>query len=203
MTGEEFLRLAKELYPDTVRLVLSGYADMQSIANAINQGAIYKFLSKPWDDQDLKDNILEAFRRKELSDENGRLTREIASMNEDLNRSNKALEVLLAEQSRRSLVGQTALTVAQQTLHLLPIPVVGLEPGGMVVLRNEAFGKLGVDEDSLSALAQQLPPWPSTEVGDVDYVDPAGRNWRLVGRNVSNGGQSSGVVFAFLLRESA
>jgi hypothetical protein len=86
-------------------------------------------------------------------------------------------------------VGQTALTVAQQTLHLLPIPVVGLEPGGMVVLRNEAFGKLGVDEDSLSALAQQLPPWPSTEVGDVDYV--------------SNGGQSSGVVFAFLLRESA
>jgi diguanylate cyclase (GGDEF)-like protein len=203
MTGEEFLRLAKELYPDTVRLVLSGYADMQSIANAINQGAIYKFLSKPWDDQDLKDNILEAFRRKELGDENGRLTREIASMNEDLNRSNKALEVLLAEQSRRSLVGQTALTVAQQTLHLLPIPVVGLEPGGMVVLRNEAFGKLGVDEDSLSALAQQLPPWPSTEVGDVDYVDPAGRNWRLVGRNVSNGGQSSGVVFAFLLRESA
>jgi diguanylate cyclase (GGDEF)-like protein len=201
MTGEEFLRLAKELYPGTVRMVLSGYADMQSITNAINQGAIYKFLSKPWDDQDLKDNILEAFRRKELSDENERLTREIASMNEDLNRSNKALGVLLDEQSRRSLVGQTALTVAQQTLHLLPVPVVGLEPSGMVVFRNEAFAQLGVDEDSISALAQQLQPWPSTEVSHLDFVDSAGRYWNLVGRNLPSSGQNSGMVLALVLRD--
>jgi diguanylate cyclase (GGDEF)-like protein len=197
MTGEEFLRLAKELYPDTVRMVLSGYADMQSITNAINQGAIYKFLSKPWDDQGLKDNILEAFRRKELSDENARLTREIGSMNEDLNRSNKALAVLLDEQARRSLVGQTALSVAQQTLHLLPSPVLGLDPSGMIVLRNEAFVQLGIEEDAIASFAQTLPSWPSTEVSYSKFVDSAGRLWTLAGRNLSSGGQYSGMVFAF------
>lgn len=201
MTGEEFLRLAKELYPDTVRLVLSGYADMQSITNAINQGAIYKFLSKPWDDQGLKDNILEAFRRKELSDENGRLTREIGLMNEDLNRSNKALAVLLEEQARRSLVGQTALSVAQQTLHLLPIPVLGLDPSGMIVLRNEAFVQLGIEEDAISSFAETLPSWPSTEVSYSEHSDSAGRRWTLAGRNLSSGGQYSGMVFAFVTRE--
>lgn len=200
MTGEEFLRLAKELYPDTVRMVLSGYADMQSITNAINQGAIYKFFSKPWDDQGLKDNILEAFRRKELSDENGRLTREIGLMNEDLNRSNKALAVLLEEQARRSLVGQTALSAAQQTLHHLPIPVVGLDPSGMIVLRNDAFVELGMEEDVISSFAETLPSWPSTVVSYSDHVDSAGRRWTLAGRNLSSSGQYSGMVFAFVPR---
>lgn len=196
MTGEEFLRLAKELYPETVRMVLSGYADMQSITNAINQGAIYKFLSKPWEDQPLKENILEAFRRKELSDENERLTREIAQMNEDLNRSNKALAALLDEQARRSLVGHAALTVAQQTLHLLPVPVLGLDPSGMVVLRNEAFVQLGLQEDISAGCAAHLPPWPAAEASAFDYVDSTGRHWHSFGRNLSCGGENAGMVFA-------
>lgn len=197
MTGEEFLRLAKELYPETVRMVLSGYADMQSITNAINQGAIYKFLSKPWEDQPLKDSILEAFRRKELSDENVRLTSEVAQINTDLNRSNTALAALLAEQSRRSLVGQAALSTAQQTLHLLPVPVLGLDPSGMVVLRNAAFSQLGMQEDMGMDCAKHLPPWPATEACSFDYVDAIGRHWHAVGRNISNGGQRSGMVFVF------
>src|SRR6185369_3349926 len=51
MTGVEFLRRVKTLYPDTVRIVLSGYTELQSITDAINEGAIYKFLTKPWDDE--------------------------------------------------------------------------------------------------------------------------------------------------------
>ncbi len=47
MTGSEFLGHAKELYPDTVRMVLSGYADLAAVTDAINRGNIYKFLSKP------------------------------------------------------------------------------------------------------------------------------------------------------------
>jgi CheY-like chemotaxis protein len=46
MTGVEFLRRAKELYPDTVRMVLSGYTELQSITDAVNEGAIYKFPTK-------------------------------------------------------------------------------------------------------------------------------------------------------------
>ncbi len=62
MSGTEFLARVRQLYPDTVRLVLTGYTDIESITGAINRGAIYKFLTKPWDDDQLREQIREAFR---------------------------------------------------------------------------------------------------------------------------------------------
>lgn len=62
MTGTEFLARVRQLYPDTVRIVLTGYTDLDSVTGAINRGAIYKFLTKPWDDDQLRDQIREAFR---------------------------------------------------------------------------------------------------------------------------------------------
>jgi diguanylate cyclase (GGDEF)-like protein/PAS domain S-box-containing protein len=61
MTGTEFLRRVKSLHPDTVRLVLSGYADLESVTYAVNEGAIYKYLHKPWDDELLRAHIRDAF----------------------------------------------------------------------------------------------------------------------------------------------
>ena len=65
MCGTEFLSKVKEIYPHTVRMVLSGYTDLQSITEAINQGSIYKFLTKPWDDNLLRESIQKAFDRFE------------------------------------------------------------------------------------------------------------------------------------------
>ncbi|MBS1161576.1 MAG: response regulator receiver modulated diguanylate cyclase/phosphodiesterase with sensor(s) [Proteobacteria bacterium] len=62
MSGTEFLSKVRQLYPDTVRLVLTGYTDLDSVTGAINHGAIYKFLTKPWDDDQLREQIREAFR---------------------------------------------------------------------------------------------------------------------------------------------
>jgi EAL domain-containing protein (putative c-di-GMP-specific phosphodiesterase class I)/CheY-like chemotaxis protein len=62
MSGTEFLSRVKQIYPDTVRIVLSGYTDLQSITEAINRGAIYRFLVKPWDDEELRQQVREAFR---------------------------------------------------------------------------------------------------------------------------------------------
>jgi diguanylate cyclase (GGDEF)-like protein/PAS domain S-box-containing protein len=61
MCGTEFLSEVKSLYPDTVRLVLSGYTDLQSVTEAINRGAIYRFLTKPWEDEPLRAHIKDAF----------------------------------------------------------------------------------------------------------------------------------------------
>ncbi|WP_044870289.1 EAL domain-containing protein [Pseudomonas sp. LFM046] len=61
MSGTEFLSRVKDLHPDTVRIVLSGYTDLKSVTDAINQGAIYKFLTKPWDDEQLRAVITQAF----------------------------------------------------------------------------------------------------------------------------------------------
>ena len=62
MSGTEFLSRVKQLYPETIRIVLSGYTDLQSVTDAINRGAIYRFLTKPWDDEALRVQIREAFR---------------------------------------------------------------------------------------------------------------------------------------------
>ncbi|MDF1614523.1 EAL domain-containing protein [Desulfurivibrio dismutans] len=61
MSGIEFLRRVKDIYPDTVRMVLSGYADLETVVEAVNEGALYKFLAKPWKDELLLRHIREAF----------------------------------------------------------------------------------------------------------------------------------------------
>jgi len=62
MSGTEFFARVRQLYPHTIRLVLTGYTDLESVTEAINRGAIYKFLTKPWDDDLLREQLREAFR---------------------------------------------------------------------------------------------------------------------------------------------
>ncbi len=66
MTGTEFLGRVRAMHPDTVRIVLSGYTELRSVTDAINRGAVYKFLTKPWEDDLLRDNLREAFRYHSL-----------------------------------------------------------------------------------------------------------------------------------------
>ncbi|MBS1156564.1 MAG: response regulator receiver modulated diguanylate cyclase/phosphodiesterase with sensor(s) [Proteobacteria bacterium] len=61
MTGVELLSRVKELYPKTVRIVLSGYADINAVTDAINKGAIYKYFTKPWDNEILREEIRRVF----------------------------------------------------------------------------------------------------------------------------------------------
>lgn len=61
MSGTESLSQLKDLYPDTIRIVLSGYTDLKSVTDAINKGAIYKFMTKPWDDDQLRQHVAQAF----------------------------------------------------------------------------------------------------------------------------------------------
>jgi len=62
MSGTEFLGRVKELYPDTVRIIISGHADLDSVTDAINNGFVYKFINKPWKQTVIQENIAEAFR---------------------------------------------------------------------------------------------------------------------------------------------
>ena len=62
MSGTEFFSQVKAIYPNTVRIVLSGYTDLKSVTDAINQGSIYKFLTKPWDDSHIREHVHQAFK---------------------------------------------------------------------------------------------------------------------------------------------
>jgi diguanylate cyclase (GGDEF)-like protein/PAS domain S-box-containing protein len=61
MSGTEFLSKVKEMYPETIRIILSGYTGLEAVLDSINHGAIYRFYTKPWDDTQLRDNIRLAF----------------------------------------------------------------------------------------------------------------------------------------------
>jgi diguanylate cyclase (GGDEF)-like protein/PAS domain S-box-containing protein len=65
MSGTQFLGRVKTMYPDVVRMVLSGYTDLQSVTDAVNHGAIFKFLTKPWVDEELHEALREAFAQYE------------------------------------------------------------------------------------------------------------------------------------------
>lgn len=71
--GVELLGRVKDLYPDATRIVLSGYTDLKSVIDAINRGAVHKYFSKPWDDDELrrevKDVLAAALRRRRKSPE--------------------------------------------------------------------------------------------------------------------------------------
>ncbi|MDP2677741.1 MAG: EAL domain-containing protein [Rhodoferax sp.] len=65
-TGIELLAQVKRLYPDTIRILFTGYAEFTSLVEAVNQGALHKVLTKPWKDGELIENIREAFRCHEV-----------------------------------------------------------------------------------------------------------------------------------------
>ena len=81
MDGVEFLTRVKDLYPQTIRIILSGYADLDSVTAAINQGAIYKFFVKPWDSNTLRADLVEAFWRYDMARQKEHLLQEIQNAN--------------------------------------------------------------------------------------------------------------------------
>lgn len=97
MTGVAFLTMVKELYPDTIRIILSGYADLDAVTDAINHGAIYKFLAKPWDNDALCAEVLGAFRHHELVQEKEHLLRDIQTANQMLAQVNEEWVAAVAQ----------------------------------------------------------------------------------------------------------
>lgn len=81
MTGAEFLREAKLKWPETIRIMLTGYADVQSIMGAVKDGAVFKFITKPWEDEDLRLTVSLGLQQYLLIQENRKL-RELASRHE-------------------------------------------------------------------------------------------------------------------------
>ena len=91
MSGVELLTQVRERHPDTVRMVLSGHADLDSVIDAVNRGAVYKYLTKPWDNEALRATVHEAFHHYELQQQKAGLLREIELANQQLTELNLEL----------------------------------------------------------------------------------------------------------------
>lgn len=203
MTGVEFLRRVKELYPETVRIVLSGYTELQSITDAINEGAIYKFLTKPWDDDQLRANIAEAFRTQELTRDNQRLSQELQIANRELAKTNLQLQALVQEKQHHLDRSETALDVLQEVLNQLPLPLLGVDDSGLVMAVNvEAeplFGPLG---GLLCYQAEDILPPTVLEAlhnagGPPQTLELGGQTWQVLCRSIGQHSQARGKLLFF------
>jgi signal transduction histidine kinase len=92
ITGSEFLCRVKDAYPHVVRVLLTGYADVQAVIDSVNRGSIYRYVTKPWDPDELAATIRAAFSRHALEARNRQLV-------DDLREANRTLEARVAERT--------------------------------------------------------------------------------------------------------
>lgn len=136
MIGSEFLGRAKALRPDTIRIMLSGYTDLQSVTDAINRGAIYKFLTKPWEDDLLRENIRQAFEQYELRAERDRLAEELREANTQLAAANIGLEQQVSSQEHDLELHHHLLELSREVLEHLPVGVLGIGEDSIIAVAN-------------------------------------------------------------------
>ncbi|OZG75432.1 secretion system protein E [Hahella sp. CCB-MM4] len=98
MSGAELLRKVKEESPDTIRIMLTGHADTTAVMSAINDGAVYRFILKPWNDDDLRVTVALALEQYDLIQKNKKLEKTTAQQQKDLQTFSK-----LAQQNRSQL----------------------------------------------------------------------------------------------------
>ena len=99
MTGVEFLQKSRKVSPDSIRVLLTGYADINAVVEAINSGAVRYYFTKPWDDEFLLSRIKESLMLHQTISENRRLAELTRKQNQELIEFNRTLECRVAEQT--------------------------------------------------------------------------------------------------------
>ncbi|MDD1620914.1 MAG: response regulator [Methylococcaceae bacterium] len=172
MDGAEFLTKAAERWPDTVRILLTGYADLESTIAAVNNGKIYSYCSKPWEDNELKILVNNALEQKRLREERQQLFEIIDRQNQELRELNASLEEKVekrTEQLRKSLL------VIEQA--------------------NDALKKQYAD--SVKVFAKIIEMRPGIKSGHAKYIAEYAREVAL--RMNMSAAEIKDVVFAGLL----
>jgi len=94
LSGDAFLARAREVAPEAIRILFTGYTEIEAVVNAVNRGEIFRFLLKPWNPEELESVIDQAVSQYELVAERSRLLEELQAANERLARSNRELTEL-------------------------------------------------------------------------------------------------------------
>ena len=133
MDGATLLEAVRRQWPDTVRILLTGFADMASTIAAINQGEIYRYIAKPWDDNDLLLLVRDALAQQRLMMENRRLQALTVEQNAQLRELNATLEVKVAQrtaelQSALQALKKTFLSTVQVCTGLVELRVAKVSP---------------------------------------------------------------------------
>ncbi len=100
MTGVQMLKKTVDDHPDTIRMILTGFTDVNAIIDAINSGQVYRYITKPWNEGELRITIKQGLEKYELSNKVKRLIDELTQKNEELTQLNLSLEKKVEERTR-------------------------------------------------------------------------------------------------------
>ena len=101
MSGVDFLAVVRERHPDMVRMMLTGYTEMNVAVDAINRGEIYRLITKPWNDDELRATIRQAFDHADLKAEIKRLNQVTREQNFRLQDMNRNLEGMVRDRTKQ------------------------------------------------------------------------------------------------------
>jgi signal transduction histidine kinase len=131
MTGVELLTRVKELHPETVRLLFTAYSDLAAVIDAINQGSVYRYISKPWEVDDLKATLRQAYDYYQLQEERRSLLKEVQA-------KNIQLEVANAELRRADDAKKAFIKVASHELRTPLTILLGLADTTMSMTERQS-----------------------------------------------------------------
>jgi len=206
MNGVDFLRKVYKLWPHTIRIVLSGFADTVAIIEAINIGHIYKFIPKPWNDDELKVEISNALDRYFIGQKNLQLAKELEAKNRELQEINNNLEMLVAQRTFDLMMQNGMLTCSQNILEPLPVAVIGIDAAGQIVqcnrLGSELFSAagniMGTDRrDSLPEKINNLIEHVPGNGNLCSRISENGTAFRVKGVHMKYSGGQEGVILVF------
>ena len=170
MTGAQFLEKARVLTPDTNRFLLTGYSDVKDILDAVNKGEIHRYLTKPWNDDDLLFQVRNALEAYELKAENRRLNALTAQQNEALTELNQNLEKKIQERTLEILLKSHALEEANTSLERSFVDTIRLLSSTIETL-NPRFGSY---LNSVAQLAKRIGQGLGLNKQEQDQIEIAG-----------------------------
>lgn len=154
MKGSELLAEVAALYPDVVGILMSGYADFDSVTQALNDGQIYKFLMKPWDDTALKRCLNDLFTQIELSEEGLKMQRALKEEKTELEQH--------LEKAKQSTAHLSAYNRYEHLFNELPVALVMTDTDGEILDYNAFFGSL--TDPRYSLIGRSVDPWLPAEL---------------------------------------
>lgn len=156
LNGVDFLKEVCRNWPDTIRMVLSGYADTAAVVEAINDGQIFKFIPKPWDEEELRTTIQMGLERYFLKKKNLQLMDELKASNRKLREINESLKVFVRNNPEAALQIHD-WSAFQNILSFLPMGLMGIDSEGAIIYCNDTARSFleGPDAEVLGR------PWPT------------------------------------------
>lgn len=121
MSGTEFFKIVSEKYPDIMKILLTAYTDIEALVDAINNGQVYKYVTKPWDPEEFKITVKRALEVYDLTNENKLLLKDLAQKNAELKKLKDYTDERVEEERlriSRELHDETCQTLASLNVNM-------------------------------------------------------------------------------------